>query len=119
LSKSWIRYDEAFQNNRWPQRIWQVNACRPTASGLCRQHCKDSQPRPERLALGSGRESHCALEAHIRECWRGVAVLLKSVFFDNSMLEMRFLAEYSKESGFVSVSDNLPSWFETHVLKGL
>lgn len=43
----------------------------------------------------------------------------RAFFFDNSMLEMRFLAEYSKESGFVSVSDNLPSWFETHVLKGL
>ena len=40
----------------------------------------------------------------------------RAFFFDNSMLEMRFLAEYSKESGFVSVSDNLPSWFKTHVL---
>ena len=40
----------------------------------------------------------------------------RAFFFDNSMLEMRFLAEYSKESGFVSVSDDLPSWFETHVL---
>ena len=40
----------------------------------------------------------------------------RAFFFDNSMLEMRFLAEYSKDSGFVSVSDNLPSWFETHVL---
>ena len=28
----------------------------------------------------------------------------------------RFLAEYSKEGGFVSVSDNLPLWFKTHVL---
>ena len=40
----------------------------------------------------------------------------RAFFFDNSMLEMRFLAEYTKGSGFVSVSDNLPSWFETHVL---
>ena len=40
----------------------------------------------------------------------------RAFFFDNSMLEMRFLAEYSKESGFVSVSDDLPLWFETHVL---
>ena len=40
----------------------------------------------------------------------------RAFFFDNSMLEMRFIAEYSKGSGFVSVSDNLPSWFETHVL---
>jgi hypothetical protein len=32
------------------------------------------------------------------------------------MLEMQFLAEYSKERGFVSVTDNLPAWFETHVL---
>ena len=40
----------------------------------------------------------------------------RAFFFDNSMLEMRFLAEYSKGIGFVSVSDNLPSWFETHVL---
>ena len=39
----------------------------------------------------------------------------RAFFFDNSMLEMRFLAEYSKERGFVSVSDNLPLWFETHV----
>ena len=28
----------------------------------------------------------------------------------------RFPAEYSKERGFVSVSENLPSWFETYVL---
>ena len=40
----------------------------------------------------------------------------RAFFFDNSMLEMRFLAEYSKERGFVSVNDNLPAWFETHVL---
>lgn len=40
----------------------------------------------------------------------------RAFFFDNSMLEMRFLAEYSKERGFVSVSANLPAWFETHVL---
>ena len=40
----------------------------------------------------------------------------RAFFFDNSMLEMRFLAEYSKGSGFVSVSDNLPPWFKTHVL---
>ena len=40
----------------------------------------------------------------------------RAFFFDNSMLEMRFLAEYSKECGFVSVSDSLPSWFETYVL---
>ena len=42
----------------------------------------------------------------------------RAFFFDNSMLEMRFLAEYSKKSGFVSVSDNLPPWFKTHVLNG-
>ena len=36
----------------------------------------------------------------------------RAFFFDNSMLEMRFLAEYSNGSGFVSVSDNLPSWFK-------
>ena len=41
----------------------------------------------------------------------------RAFFFDNSMLEMRFLAEYSKGNGFVSVSDNLPSWFENYVLK--
>ena len=40
----------------------------------------------------------------------------RAFFFDNSMLEMRFLAEYLKGSGFVSVSDNLPSWFKTYVL---
>ena len=40
----------------------------------------------------------------------------RAFFFDNSMLAMRFLAEYSKGSGFVSVSDNLPVWFETYVL---
>ena len=40
----------------------------------------------------------------------------RAFFFDNSMLEMRFLAEYSKECGFVSVTDNLPAWFETQVL---
>ena len=42
----------------------------------------------------------------------------RAFFFDNSMLEMRFLAEYSNGSGFVSVSDNLPPWFKTHVLNG-
>ena len=41
----------------------------------------------------------------------------RAFFFDNSMLEMRFLAEYSKERGFVSVTDNLPAWFETYVLR--
>lgn len=40
----------------------------------------------------------------------------RAFFFDNSMMEMRFLAEYSKGSGFVSVADGLPPWFETHVL---
>lgn len=40
----------------------------------------------------------------------------RAFFFDNSMLEMRFLAEYSKERGFASVSNNLTAWFETHVL---
>lgn len=40
----------------------------------------------------------------------------RAFFFDNSMLEMRLLAEYSKGSGFVSVSDNLPSWFKSYVL---
>ena len=48
----------------------------------------------------------------------GVATRARVISVDNSMLEMRFLAEYSKESGFVSVSDNLPSWFKTHVLNG-
>ena len=36
----------------------------------------------------------------------------RAFFFDNSTLEMRFLSEYSKDGGFVSVSDNLPSWLE-------
>ena len=40
----------------------------------------------------------------------------RAFFFDNSTLEMRFLAEYSGERGFVQVSDNLPPWFESHVL---
>ena len=50
----------------------------------------------------------------------GVALTFcsRAFFFDNSMLEMRFLAEYSKDSGFVSVSDNLPPWFETYVFNG-
>lgn len=39
-----------------------------------------------------------------------------SFFFDNSMLEMRFIAEYSKESGFASVAENTPAWFASHVL---
>ena len=32
------------------------------------------------------------------------------------MLEMRFIAEYSKESGFASVAENTPAWFASHVL---
>lgn len=40
----------------------------------------------------------------------------RAFFFDNSMLEMRFIAEYSKESGFASVAENTPAWFASHVL---
>ena len=40
----------------------------------------------------------------------------RAFVFENSMLEMRFLAGYSKERVLVSVTDNLPAWFETHVL---
>ena len=40
----------------------------------------------------------------------------RAFFFDNSTQEMRFLAEYTKGIGFVSVAVGLPSWFETCVL---
>lgn len=40
----------------------------------------------------------------------------RAYFFDNSGMEMRFLAEYSDDGGFMSVSNDLPSWFETYVL---
>jgi len=39
----------------------------------------------------------------------------RAYFFDNSGMEMRFLAEYSDDGGFMSVSNDLPSWFRSYV----
>ena len=50
--------------------------------------------------------------AGIRACTiaRRRAVAVRKV------LEMRFIAEYSKESGFASVAEDTPAWFASHVL---
>ena len=60
------------------------------------------------------------VESRARRCLENVKSALsycsRAYFFDNSGMEMRFLAEYSEEGGFMSVSNDLPGWFETHVL---
>lgn len=40
----------------------------------------------------------------------------RAFFFDNSGLEMRFIAEYSRENGFADISASLPPWFVSYVL---
>jgi predicted ABC-type ATPase len=40
----------------------------------------------------------------------------RAFFFDNSSMEMEFLAEYSQENGMSVKSDNLPDWFNAYVL---
>lgn len=43
----------------------------------------------------------------------------RAFFFDNSALEMRFIAEYSNAKGFLYIADSLPSWFAAHVLNAV
>jgi predicted ABC-type ATPase len=40
----------------------------------------------------------------------------RAFFFDNSSMEMEFLAEYSQDNGMSVKSDNLPDWFNAYVL---
>ena len=40
----------------------------------------------------------------------------RAFFFDNSSMEMEFLAEYSQENGMSVKSDTLPDWFNAYVL---
>ena len=40
----------------------------------------------------------------------------RAFFFDNSSIEMEFLAEYSQENGMSVKSDDLPDWFKAYVL---
>ncbi len=40
----------------------------------------------------------------------------RAFFFDNSSMEMEFLAEYSQENDMSVKSDNLPDWFKSYVL---
>ena len=40
----------------------------------------------------------------------------RAFFFDNSSMEMEFLAEYSQENGMSVKSDDLPDWFKAYVL---
>lgn len=47
---------------------------------------------------------------------RALPYCSRAYFFDNSGIEMRFLAEYSEDDGFVSIARDLPPWFKAHVL---
>lgn len=40
----------------------------------------------------------------------------RAFFFDNSSMEMEFLAEYSQENGMSVKSDDLPDWFKAYAL---
>ena len=59
--------------------------------------------------------------ARAKRCLENVKKALpycsRAYFFDNSGIEMRFLAEYSEDSGFVHVDDELPKWFVTQGLR--
>ena len=54
-----------------------------------------------------------------RRCIDNIAKALpycsRAYFFDNSGIEMRFLAEYSEEGGFISVANDLPTWFRSAI----
>lgn len=60
------------------------------------------------------------VEARAKRCMENVKRALpycsRAYFFDNSGIEMRFLAEYSEEAGFVSIANDLPLWFKSQVL---
>ena len=60
------------------------------------------------------------VEARAKRCFENVERALpycsRAYFFDNSGIEMRFLAEYSEEDGFVSVATDLPVWFKSRVI---
>ena len=60
------------------------------------------------------------VEARAKRCFENVKRALpycsRAYFFDNSGIEMRFLAEYSEEDGFVSVATDLPVWFKSRVI---
>lgn len=60
------------------------------------------------------------VETRAKRCLENVKRALpycsRAYFFDNSGMEMRFLAEYSEENGFVSVAIDLPFWFKTQVI---
>ena len=43
----------------------------------------------------------------------------RAFFFDNSALEMRFIAEYSRNGGFASIAASAPLWFEKYILAKL
>ena len=47
---------------------------------------------------------------------RALPYCSRAYFFDNSGMEMRFLAEYSEEVGFISIANDLPLWFKSQVL---
>ena len=59
------------------------------------------------------------VESRAKRCLENVKSALpycsRAYFFDNSGMEMRFLAEYSDDGGFMSVSNDLPSWFRSYV----
>lgn len=60
------------------------------------------------------------VESRAKRCLENIKRALpycsRAYFFDNSGLEMRFLAEYSEDDGFVSVARDLPPWFKAQVL---
>lgn len=59
------------------------------------------------------------VESRAKRCIENVKAALpycsRAYFFDNSGMEMRFLAEYSQDRGFVSIAHDLPAWFKSQV----
>jgi len=60
------------------------------------------------------------VETRAKRCLENVKRALphcsRAYFFDNSGMEMRLLAEFSEEDGFVAVANDLPLWFKLQVI---
>lgn len=64
---------------------------------------------PMEKVIARAKRSLANIKAALPYCTR-------AFFFDNSSMEMEFLAEYSEENGMSIKSDNLPDWFKACVL---
>ena len=68
---------------------------------------------------GSGKSTLVELLRSIGNIGAALPFCSRAFFFDNSALEMRFIAEYSNAKGFLHIADSLPSWFVAHVVNAV